>query len=478
MTARIPFLGNPGMKTFPAGGTPKDYFNLLANDKFFEIILRETENNAERIFLENPSPRARITDWKQLSREEFSTWLGLLFHMGTIRLSRVTDYWKKSALFRLPIFSEKMSRDRFLGILQALHFAENPKENDPVPTDRIFKIRPLLNCFQEAMENIVSPSRELCIDESMVLWRGRLIFRQYVQGKRHKHGIKIYMLSEPSGLVLRLLVYTGSGDIEVGGRGHTESVVQKLLHGFKNLGHSLYMDNFYNSVGLTQDLLVNKTYCTGTLRANRKGNPQDVLSKKLKKGEVVTRYTDDGICVFKWKDKRDVTMISSEFDSKLVEIQTKRGPRIKPEAISKYNIFMRGVDHCDQLMSYYPCEHKSLRWYKKLALHIFQLMLTNTYILYNKYSGHKKTLYDFRLELIESLLSVDSRPVSRAPSRTIVSSHFPSHSKAGEKHKVQKRCRVCHEKGIRKAVTTICPDCDGEPGLCLRPCFQLFHDNL
>lgn len=42
------------------------------------------------------------------------------------------------------------------------------------------------------------------------------------------------------------------------------------------------MDNYYNSVELAQYLFNNNTYCTGTLRANRKNNPQEVIKKKIK----------------------------------------------------------------------------------------------------------------------------------------------------------------------------------------------------
>ncbi|KAL0879689.1 hypothetical protein ABMA27_003404 [Loxostege sticticalis] len=45
------------------------------------------------------------------------------------------------------------------------------------------------------------------------------------------------------------------------------------------------MDNFYNSVPLTEKLLDLKTHTNGTLRANRKGNPTVLTHKKLKKGE-------------------------------------------------------------------------------------------------------------------------------------------------------------------------------------------------
>ncbi|KAG8235822.1 hypothetical protein J437_LFUL016135 [Ladona fulva] len=249
-----------------------------------------------------------------------------------------------------------MSRDRFLLIMQALHFAENPLENQQEPADRLYKIRPMIDIFHKIMRDVEYPNKNLSLDESMVLWRGRLIFHQYIQGKKHKHGIKIYMLTEPSGLVLRLHIYAGSADRDVGGAGHTGKVVNHLLDDFKNKGHSIFLDNFYNSVDLSTQLLAEKTHTTGTLRVNRKNNPAEVLQKKLRKGEVICRWSDERVCVLKWHDKRDVLLLSTEFGPEMIEITNKAGIK-KPQAVVEYNNSMGGIDHFDQLMSYYVCEH-------------------------------------------------------------------------------------------------------------------------
>ncbi|KAJ8954830.1 hypothetical protein NQ318_023388 [Aromia moschata] len=44
---------------------------------------------------------------------------------------------------------------------------------------------------------------------------------QYIKNKCHKYGIKLYMLAEPNGLILKFHVYEGSLDV-YGGSGHTE----------------------------------------------------------------------------------------------------------------------------------------------------------------------------------------------------------------------------------------------------------------
>lgn len=83
-----------------------------------------------------------------------------------------------------------MSRDGFLNLLRCFHFAPNISPNDRTqPNDRLYKIRLLITYFNNKMNTIYYPQKELSLDESMVLWRGRLQFRQYIQNKRHKYGI-------------------------------------------------------------------------------------------------------------------------------------------------------------------------------------------------------------------------------------------------------------------------------------------------
>jgi len=74
-------------------------------------------------------------------------------------------------------------------------------------------------------------------------------------------------------------------------------------------GHTLWMHNFYNSPALAQRLKSLKTDCIGTLRLSRKDIPQRVKEKKLKK-ELVAQHSGL-VSILKWKDKRDVTMIST-----------------------------------------------------------------------------------------------------------------------------------------------------------------------
>lgn len=54
------------------------------------------------------------------------------------------------------------------------------------------------------------------------------------------------MLTELNRLVIKFDVYTGTGT-EQSGKGHRKKVVLHLINEKVNSGHSIYMDNFYNS---------------------------------------------------------------------------------------------------------------------------------------------------------------------------------------------------------------------------------------
>lgn len=122
---------NKMLVDLPANAELYKYFRLVDND-ILNNIIQETNEYAVELFLEQGgSARSRISEWKVLTDNEFLKFLGLVYHMGTIKLNRIQDYWKTHRLFDLKCFCEQMSRERFLSILRCFHFSRNPKPNEP-----------------------------------------------------------------------------------------------------------------------------------------------------------------------------------------------------------------------------------------------------------------------------------------------------------------------------------------------------------
>ena len=70
-----------------------------------------------------------------------------------------------------------------------------------------------------------------------------------------------------------------TGEI-ISGNGLGYGVVYSLLKHFLDQGFSLYIDNFYTSPALANDLFSHKTNTIGTLSINRNGIPEE------KKGQI------------------------------------------------------------------------------------------------------------------------------------------------------------------------------------------------
>ena len=117
-------------------------------------------------------------------------------------------------------------------------------------------------------------------------------------------------------------------------------------------------------------------------------------------------YRSGELLAIKFKDKKDVCMLTTLHDETLVDRPDRRHRnqrQTKPACTDDYNKFMGGVDRADQLIKPYEIPRKSLKWYKKLAMHFLQLATLNSFLLYKK-DGGRKVFLDFQREVIDTLI--------------------------------------------------------------------------
>ncbi|KAJ1187627.1 hypothetical protein NDU88_004402 [Pleurodeles waltl] len=181
-----------------------------------------------------------------------------------------------------------MTHNRYLLLLRMLHFVDKALAlpRDHPDYDCLFKIRPVLDHFVDRFSEVYVPGKEISVDKSLVLFKGRLVFKQYITSKRARYGIKLYMLSESStGYVYNFRVYTGrDSSIDPPGCpatfGVSEKIVSELGRRLFNKGDLLYVDNFYTGVQLFKELFRVDTVACGTICSNRKGYPKELVCKK------------------------------------------------------------------------------------------------------------------------------------------------------------------------------------------------------
>ena len=352
-------------------------------------IVGETNNYQHQ----NTTPTVEKTAaWHDTTVEELYVSFATTMLMGLNQKNRVEDYWSTDKLIATPIFGELFARDRYLSILRYLHFTDNDTEEGS-------KLR---KKFQAAM----IPWENLCVDESLMLWKGRLSFKQYIPTKRRRFGVKLFMLCDcNTKFVLNLVVYTGAeteidNHLDVGLSG---SVVLSLIKSHLEKNHTLFLNNWFSSPLLFERLLVQKTKACGTVRKNRSGMPS---FETLAKGQQAFQITGE-LLVLKWMDKREVYMLTTLHKPVMVETEKydrDTGRRIKKHlCIVQHNKNMCAVDQVDMQISFSEYLRKTIKWYKKLFFHLLDITVQNSNAMF-KVNNENLELPEFRLQLARELI--------------------------------------------------------------------------
>lgn len=347
---------------------------------------------------------SRMNKWNDTTRNDFFLFHAVQIMMGIIPKHNIDSYWTKDPLFETPGFAKVMSRDRYQGILRYLHFSSD----SGISSDRISKLRPVLDYLIEKFQAAYVPGEHISIDESLVAFKGRLSFKQYNRNKRARFGIKLFVLAESkTGYVYNIIVYCGKEGIGSDGGGNkkkehriAENIVLRIVDKLSGKGRKLFVDNWYSSVDLFLKLVNEKnTNVCGTVRSNRKNIPK-FQTKKMKKGDMKSFHTSQ-LSFTVWKDKRVVTMLSTMHKPEMVT--TKKQCHItgefkqKPNVVKDYNDHMGGVDLGDQLIQPYHTSRKSMKWYIKLYFHLLDIAITNAHVIYNEVNfDHRLNHVDFR----------------------------------------------------------------------------------
>lgn len=151
--------------------------------------------------------------------------------------------------------------------------------------------------------------------------------------------------------------------------------MERLLDDLGGKGHTLFTDRYYTSPTLAKQLENVQTGLVGRVSKIRRGMPKEIINGSLQRGEMTHRRSGN-ILALRWKDKRDVYMISTRHRAEMVEYVDRRGrQQRKPAAVVNYNKKKFGVDLCDQRMSYGAFGHKSVKWWRKLAFHMILMSL-------------------------------------------------------------------------------------------------------
>ncbi|XP_025425482.1 piggyBac transposable element-derived protein 4-like [Sipha flava] len=433
----LPVGVNPDLIETLSLASPFTFFSLFFDEEIINLLVVETNKYAnDKLSEPGLSRNARLRKWKDVDKTEIKKLFGIIMWMGLVKMPCISNYWSTNKLYNSYI-SSYMSRNRFELLLSMLHVSDNSKAR---PDDRLYKIQPLIDLLVHKYNSALIPEQNVCIDESIVPFKGRLKFRQFISNKRHRYGIKIFKLCTRDFYTSQYKVYAGKEATP--GQSVSSKVVMELMEPYLDSGRVLFADNWYNSVDMAEKLLCRNTHLVGTLRANRKRNPTGVTKKKISKGETVAKINNKGVTVLKWKDKREVLMISTKHTNKIISVdRSRKTVKQKPEVVVDYNTGKGYINLTDQLQSYHSALRKSLKWYRKIIIDLIcNISVLNALSLFIGVSGQKMKIMKFREAIIEELLRNDDEDTQQSE----LIQPLPTLDHTLEKSPKTSRCKSCY----------------------------------
>ncbi|XP_025422545.1 piggyBac transposable element-derived protein 4-like [Sipha flava] len=460
------------------------YFQIFMTDELVEIMMLETNRNANQFVKQKRITRdTQMTKWVDTTHEEMIRFIGLLFYMGVVKLSSTANYWSRNVLYQNEICRKSMSRERFELLLRFWHFANNQIEPEG---DQLCRIQYLITYLVTKFKTAKIPGEIIAVGETMIPFRDRLKFRQFMPQKSHKDGVKLFKVCSPDGYTYDINIFAGKMDKECEG---LETVVLNLCEDYLDQGRTIVTDTFYTSIALADSLLERRTHLVGMVKKTEKGLPLEVVNAQIKKREIIGKENINGIVFAKWKERQYIHTLSTCHNLDIVETGKKNqkdGKMIKPKVVVDYNEGQVGIDLSDELSSRgMPVLHgRAIRWYHKVACEILLgTSVVNAYLLWKIHNPDNFiTIVEFREALTTELLILNDNPA------IVASKHKLEVTKLVRKknRKLRRRCVHCYEKArsggcsaeeakkVATQVSTYCSGCKGNPFVCME-CFQTDH---
>ncbi|XP_065319133.1 piggyBac transposable element-derived protein 3-like [Gordionus sp. m RMFG-2023] len=464
---------------------PSDIYKKFINDSLINTITFNTNLYAQQ----------KNIKYQPTNPTEIRKFLCLHILFGIKTMANYKDYWSSKPEFHDNFVSSIMKVKRFIWLMAHIHINDNilePSRNDE-NYDKLYKIRPFIDNIRSSCLKYFLPSEYQAIDEGMIRFKGRIGFRQYMPKKPTKRGFKVWMRCDNSGYMNDFNIYVGKNKEVESNLGY--NVVTKFCEGLQN--HKIFFDNYFTSYTLMADLKKKGIYASGTLNKNRRYLPIKNMETKLKRGEFDWRSDKNNISIIKWRDNRDVFIMSNYIDPRSVDTVKRKNKKgevfdVKcPIMIKMYNKYMGSVDHFDHLKSLYEISRKWRKWWLPIFFWLIDAAIINSFIIYNILTDNKLSSKEFRRQIIASELAYcknvnrddnihndnnyismqrkNNKPYILPEIRLKNSAHQPQ---AG----TSRRCTFCSTKLNPRRTRWSCKSCNVP--LCLnknRNCFESFH---
>jgi len=242
--------------------------------------------------------------WEALSLEKLKGFIGVLILIPMVQKPRFHDYWSENALTGTPGLRQIFFWDEFYSIKKNIRFHDGENFNN---ADPFYRFRPLFSEILDNTNELYKPPKLLALDESMVKFDGRSVYKVYMPQKPIKYGFKIYsVVPSDFPIVLNMAIHDGKKRTLV-------NIVCNLLTPFQGKGHVVHMDKYYMTPKVVKALQQMEIGTVGMCMRNRLHLSNEIYEEldALSKGEFCY-YESDEMLLTCFQDSKLVCLLSSQ----------------------------------------------------------------------------------------------------------------------------------------------------------------------
>ena len=285
--------------------------------------------------------------WKPVSRKDIDCFVGIqvvYILAGAYRQHYRNVHHLFDPKRGFPAFRAAMSRTRFEIIKSVFRFDDRRRPF----SDGVFgKIEEMWKMLMQTLGQFYNPNPELCIDEQLLEFHGRVAFRQYMATKPGKFGIKIFWLTDAiNSYALCGIPYIGKETTSSYDFPNISAFADKisiqLLRPFLNRGYNVTGDNYFTSATLMEYLWENRTTYVGPFRRNRRELPQEATRTPKQPKGTTNFYRSEKILLVSYTDKKATLSVLLGLTMHKAVIPAENE---KPEVVNHYNKHKSGVDN-------------------------------------------------------------------------------------------------------------------------------------
>ena len=209
------FTGVPGISATVATENPINIFELMISDDPVDIIVEQTnlyfqQNIVGKIFKKS-SCIAGYLESKYaglFSQNDIRLYIATPLYHGVVHKPIYHMYYTNDKIFETPGFRKIVSQNKLVLIEKYIHFVDISELGGRY--NRSSKIHPIHKYIVERWQLLFTLGRDDSIDEALLLWKGRLSWKQFIRTKPARFGIKTFVLADAcTDYIWNSVIYTG-----------------------------------------------------------------------------------------------------------------------------------------------------------------------------------------------------------------------------------------------------------------------------